>query len=292
MEENQMMIPVNIAIMLPAIVLSFYVIPHIISVVYLAPFVILGLLPLVKRLLPQPFAVNLYPVTAIIVLLIILLNLLIAMNMVAVNAFDRFMIIPLKTETAITLTMALSVAALFEGIFSKTLSRSIGYQTFALLPLLDQVFVLFLMQKYGYTYIQAYYSAYSQQVFSLLALLFTGSTNIYGTKFPPPLSEYTFPIDPVMLAAMIISLAAIMVYFIFIRETKLRSEVFSGVSTALLAGGLIGFGVFYAIQLSTPTGFELFVAALAIVITLLYAARSSPERKARKKGAPKQKNDW
>lgn len=292
MEENMKMVPVNLAIMLPAIVLSFYVIPHILGVVYLVPFVILGLLPLVKRFLPKPVADNLYPVTAIVVLLIILLNLLIAMNLVQLNSFDRLLIIPLKTETAITLTMALSVAALFEGIFSRTLSRSIGYQTFSLLPLLDQVFVLFLMQKYGYTYIQAYYAAYSQQVFSLLALFLTGSTNILGTKYPPPLSEYSFPVDPVMLVAMIISLAAIMVYFIFIRETKLRSEVFSGVATALLAGGLVGFGVFYAIQLATPSGFELFVASLALVATLIYAARSSPERKARKKGAPKQKNDW
>lgn len=292
MEEDFRMLPVNAAIMLPSIVLTLYVVPHIMGVVYAAPFLILSFLPLVKRFLPQPLARNLYPITAIFVLLLILLNILIASNLVPLNAWSSFLVIPLTTETAITLTMALSVASVFEGIFSKSLARSIAYLTFSLLPLLDQVFVLYLMQQFTYTYIQAYYAAYSQQVISLLALIVTGSTNIFGTKYPPPLSEYSFPIDPVMLVAMIISLAAIMLYFIVIRETKLRGEVFSGVASALLMGGLLGFGVFYAVQLTTPSGFELFTASLALVVTLVYAARSSPERKARKQGAPKQKNDW
>lgn len=292
MDETVKMLPVNIAIMLPSIVLALYVVPHILGVVYIVPFILLSFLPLVKRLLPQQFAANLYPIVAIFVLLVILLNLLMTLKLVQKDFLTSLLVIPLTTETAITLTMALSVAAILEGVFSRTLARSIGYQTFSLLPLLDQVFVLYLMHTSSYTYLQAYYAAYSQQVFSLMALLVTGSTNIFGTKYPPPLSEYNFTIDPVMLVAMIISLAAIMLYFIVIRESKLRSEVFSGVATALLAGGIIGFGVFYAIQLATPSGFELFVASLAIIITVLYAARSSPERKARKKGAPKQKPDW
>lgn len=293
MEEDMFkMIPVNAAIMLPSIVLSLYVVPHIIGVVYAIPFFILGFLPIIRRFSPDYIGRNLYPGVAIFVLLLILLNLLFAIGTVPLNSWDSFLVIPLNIETAITLTMALSVASVLEGIFSKSLARSIGYMTFSLLPLLDQVFVLFLMKQFGYGYVQAYYSAYTQQLMSMLALVVTGSTNIFGTNYAPPLSKYNFPIDPVMLVAMIVSLVAIMFYFIFIRETKLRGEVFAGVSSALLLGGLLGFAVFYMVQLATPSGFELFVASLALVVTLLYAARSTPERKARKKGARKMGNDW
>ena len=293
MEEDMMrMIPVNAAIMLPSIILALYVVPHLFGVVYLAPFIVLGFLPIIRRFSPDYIGRNLYPTVAIVVLLVILLNILISISFVPLNAWDNFLVVPLNVETAITLTMALSVASVLEGIFSRSLARSIGYMTFSLLPLLDQVFVLYLMQQFGYGYIQAYYSAYSQQLMSLLALIVTGSTNIFGTDFAPPLSRYNFPIDPIMLVAMIISLAAILFYFIFIRETKLRGEVFAGVASALLLGGLLGFAVFYMVQITTPSGFELFVAALALIITGIYAARSTPERKARKKGTHKITNDW
>ncbi len=291
MEENLKMIPINFAIMLPSIVLAIYVIPNIIGVVYLAPFIILSILPLVRKIIPEPFGRNFYPLVAVVVLLLILLNLVLAANLVATNWFFNLLIIPLNIETAITLTMALSVASVLEGIFSSSLARSIGFQTFSLLPLLDQVFVLYLMQQYSYTYLQAYYEAYSQQIISLIALVVTGSTNIFGQKFPPPLSEYSFPIDPLMLAALIISLIAIMAYFVIIKENKLKGEVLGGIASALVLGGVLGMIVFYLVQITTGYGYELFVAAVALVATLIYAARSSPERKARKNSAHRAKND-
>lgn len=291
-DEMLKMIPVNAAIMLPSIVLALYVIPHIIGVVYAVPFFILGFLPVLRRFSPDYVGRNLYPAVVIFVLMLILLNLLLALGTVPLNMFDSFLVIPLNLETAITLTMALSVASVLEGIFSKSLARSIGYMTFSLMPLLDQVFVLYLMNQFSYGYVQAYYSAYTQQLMSLLALVVTGSTNIFGTNYAPPLSKYSFPIDPVMLAAMIVSLSAILLYFILIRETKLRGEVFAGVANALLLGGLLGFGAFYAIRIATQYGYQLFVASLTLIIALLYATRSTPERKARKKSGSKLKNDW
>lgn len=292
MEDDMKMIPINVAIMLPSIVLSIYVIPHLLGVVYVAPFIILSILPIIRKFLPEAFARNLYPVVAIVVLLIILLNIMLAGNLIASDWFLRLFVIPLNIQTAITLTMALSLASVFEGIFSKSLSKSIGYQTFSLLPLLDQVFVLYLMQKFSYTYLQAYYEAYSQQLISLIALMVTGSTNIFGQKFPPPLSEYSFPIDSVMLVALIISLAAIMAYFVIVKENKHKGEVLSGIASALVLGGLLGMVVFYFIQIASGSGFELFVAALALVVTIIYAARSSPERKSRKNGISRFKNNW
>lgn len=292
MDNDLKMIPINVAIMLPSIVLSIYVIPHLSGVVYLAPFVILSILPIIKKLLPEAYGRNLYPVVTIIVLLIILLNIMLAGNLIASDRFLKLFIIPLNIQTAITLTMALSLASLFEGIFSKSLAKSIGYQTFSLLPLLDQVFVLYLMQQYAYTYLQAYYEAYSQQIVSILALIVTGSTNIFGQKFPPPLSEYSFPIDPVMLGALIISLIAIMAYFVIVKENKLKGEVLAGIASALVLGGILGMIVFYFVQITAGSGFELFVAALALVVTLIYAARSTPERKARKNGTSRPKNGW
>ncbi len=292
MEEDMKMIPINVAIMLPSIVLSIYVIPHLLGIVYVAPFLVLSILPIIKKFLPEAFARNLYPVVAIIVLLIILLNIMLAGNLIPSDWFLRLFVIPLNIQTAITLTMALSLASVFEGIFSKSLSKSIGYQTFSLLPLLDQVFVLYLMQQYSYTYLQAYYEAYSQQLISIIALMVTGSTNIFGQKFPPPLSEYSFPIDPVMLAALIISLVAIMAYFVIVKESKHKGEVLSGIASALVLGGLLGMVVFYFIQIASGSGFELFVAALALVVTIIYAARSSPEKKSRKSGITRFKNNW
>lgn len=292
MEVGSKVIPVNFAIMLPSIALALYVMPHVVGVLYIAPFIILIALPVVKRLIPQPYSSNLYQLVAIVVLLIILLNILIASGNVPKNGFTSLFTIPLTLGTMITLSMALGIGAIFEGILSNSLPKVIGLLTFSLLPLLDQIFVLFLIHEYGYPYTTAYLDAYSQQLFSLIALVVTGSTNIFGTKYPPPLSRYAFPIDPVMLVVMIISLAAIMFYFVAIRETKLRNEVLSGVASALLVGAMLGFVVFYLIQITESSGFELFVASMAVIITLIYAGRSSPERKARKKGALKQKNDW
>ena len=159
MEDDLKMIPINVAIMLPSIVLSIYVIPNLTGVVYIVPFILLSILPIIKKFLPEAIGRNLYPLVAIIVLLIILLNIMLAANFIASDRYLRFFIIPLNIQTAITLTMALSLASVFEGIFSKSLAKSIGYQTFSLLPLLDQVFVLYLMQQFSYNYLQAYYEA-------------------------------------------------------------------------------------------------------------------------------------
>ena len=83
-----------------------------------------------------------------------------------------------------------------------------------------------------------------------------------------------------------------MAYFVIVKENKLKGEVLSGIASALVLGGVLGVIVFYLVQITAGSGFDLFVAALALVVTLVYAARSSPERKARKKGTPKLKNNW
>ena len=285
-------ISINIAILLPSFILILYVVPHILGVVYLVPFFIISFLPLIKRFLPKNIADLVYPLSAIFILLLFLFNLLVLSHAVNVNRFTAIFVIPLTVETMITLSIAMSIAAAIEGVFSTSLAKTIAALSFSLLPLMDQVFVLYLVNVFGYTYLHAYFEAYTMQEVSLIALVFTGSTNIFGARFPPPLAAYSFPIDPVMLVSMIISIIGVLSYFVIVKEKKLRSEVISGLSSAVFTGGIIGLIVFYAVRITSSSGLELLVAAIALVVTMAYASRSSPDRLNKKRNKRKIKDDW
>ena len=285
-------VTINTAILLPSLILIMYVVPHLLGVVYLAPFFLISFLPLIKRLFPKNIADLVYPLSIISVLMLFLFNLLVLSHIITTNRFTSFLLIPLTLETGITLSMAMSIAIAIEAIFSKSLAKTLAAFSFSLLPLMDQVFVLFLINVYGYSYSQAYMEAYTMQEISLIALVFSGSTNIFGAKFPPPLSVYSFPIDPVMLASMIISIVGVLSYFVVIRENKLRSQVISGLSSAVFMGSIMAFIVFYAVRITSSSGLELLVAAAALVVTMVYASRTSPDRLNKKRNKAKMKDDW
>lgn len=295
----------NAGIMLPALILIFYVIPNLMGEIYLLPFIALISVPLLSLFVPGRYRSYVNPVVILVVLLLILLSLGVIIGSstngtfltglsayIESNRLLMHLLIPFNLKTGITFSMVFSVTAAMGGIKSKTVQRTISYLVVSLLPLLDQVFVLYLMQIYHYSYSSAYLQAYEMQLVSWIALIFTGSTNIDGQSFPPPLQKYAFPIDPVMMIALIISLVSIIAYFVISQDRRFRSQALAGIAPAVTLGGLIAFVVFAVDQLVSSLGFQILVVALAITVTAAYAIRSSPERKMKKQGKLPKEDKW
>lgn len=295
----------NFGIMLPAVILIFYVIPHLTGEIYMVPFLLLIAVPVVSIFVPGRFRGMVNPAVILAILLLILMSLAVLVgnstsgtfltsfsSYVEKNRILKNLVIPFNLKTGITFSMVISVAAAMGGIKSKSLNRAISYLVLSLLPLLDQVFVLYLMQIYNYSYSNAYLQAYEMQLLSWIALIFTGSTNIDGQSFPPPLQKYNFPIDPVMMVALIVSLISVIAYFILTQDRQLRASAVAGIGSAVLLGGVIAFLVFAIDQLLSGMGFQILVVAIAVLATALYAVRSSPERKLKKQGKLPKEDKW
>lgn len=295
----------NFGIMLPAVLLIFYVIPHLTGEIYIFPFAALIAVPIVSIFVPRRFRPMVNPAVILAILLVILFSLAVLAgestsgtfltqfsNYVEKNRLLRYFVIPFNLKTGITFSMVISVTAAMGGIKSRTLSRAISYLVLSLLPLLDQVFVLYLMQIYNYSYSNAYLQAYEMQLLSWIALIFTGSTNIDGQSFPPPLQKYSFPIDPAMMISLILSLVSIITYFILTQDRQLRPSALAGIGSAVLLGGVLAFLVFAIDQLVSGFGFQILAVAIAVLATALYAVRSTPERKLKKQGKLPREDKW
>ena len=268
----------NFMILLPSIVLFFYVIPELYKVLYLVPFTILSLLPIIKRLLPTRFRKGFYYYVATVVLALILVTLLVKIAIIPLAWYDRDFQIPLTEQTFLTIFLSISTASIIEGVLSESLNRAISSLFVSILPLMDQVFAVFLTTN-GLSYFSALEEAYSYQFIAILALVFTGSTNIDGNSFPPPLSTFQSPLNNFVLVALIISILGFILYFILVKETKHRSETVSMISMPIFAGAVVGAITFFVIVELESLNLQLLGGSVAILATVIYIARSSPERR-------------
>ncbi|HLH86463.1 MAG TPA: hypothetical protein VKU79_06345 [Thermoplasmataceae archaeon] len=269
---------INVLVMLPALVLLSYIAGEMFRVVSMASFLILSSLPVIKRLLPKQYRGNFYPLVILAVLLLILLSIMTTAGIITVPRELSFLIVPLTETTFLTLGFAWTVAIILEGLLSPNIRRTISYLLVSMLPLLDQVFVIYLMNQFGYSYQEALTEAYFQQAASFLLLLFAGSTNADGYNFPPPLSTINIPLNNVVLITLILAVIGFMVYFILESEKPSRSEATSQIAYSLFLGALLALVTFLFIKIAQPASLDLFVAALAVLGTLIAIRRSSPER--------------
>ena len=115
----------NFMILLPSIVLFFYVIPKLYLVLYLVPFIILSLMPIIKRLIPSRFRKGFYYYVATVVLALVLLTLLVKISLLPLAWYDRDFMIPLTEQTFLTIFISISTASIIEGILSESLNRAL-----------------------------------------------------------------------------------------------------------------------------------------------------------------------
>ncbi|MEM0157908.1 MAG: hypothetical protein QW812_00155 [Thermoplasmataceae archaeon] len=269
---------INVSVMLPAIVLLSYIAGEMIRVVAIAPFVILCSLPVVKRILPKQYGSNFYGVVIIVILLLLLLAIAVQVRLMQIPAFFGFLLVPLTETTFLTLGFAWTVGIIIEGLLSPNIRRTLSYLLVSMLPLLDQVYVVYLMNEFGYNYTQALTEAYFQQAASFLLLVFAGSTNADGYNFPPPLSTINIPLNVAVLITLILAVLGFVVYFILESEKHTRSEAISQLAFSLFLGALLALVTFVFIEIAQGVSLDLLVSALAVVGALIAIRRTSPER--------------
>ncbi|MFG1449496.1 MAG: hypothetical protein AAE983_02490 [Thermoplasmataceae archaeon] len=268
----------NTMVLLPSIVLLFYVLPELVHVIYVVPFAVITALPVIKRFLPQKHQEDVYLLTILVIAILVVVSLLLELGLLPDTSFVRLFRIPLDTQTFITLFLSISSVSVIEGILAKNVNRAISALFVSILPLLDQVFTVFLVTQ-GLSYFSALSEAYSYQFISILALIFTGSTNIDGVKFPPPLSTFQSPLNSFVLVAMIVAIIGFILYFIIVVDQKHRAETVSLMSAPIFMGALIGVVTFAAIVILESVNLQLFGGAVAVMATLIYMSRSSPDRR-------------
>ncbi|MCL4438932.1 MAG: hypothetical protein M1616_06180 [Candidatus Thermoplasmatota archaeon] len=268
----------NTMVLLPSIVLFFYVFPELVHVIDVVPFAVITALPIIKRFLPKKHQEDVYLLALLVIAILVLVSFLVDLNLIADSRFVSLFRIPLDTQTFITLFISVSSVSVIEGILARNVNRAVSALFVSILPLLDQVFTVFLMTQ-GLSYFAALSEAYSYQFISILALIFTGSTNIDGVKFPPPLSTFQSPLNSFVLVAMIIAIIGFILYFILVVDDRHRSETVSLMSAPIFVGAVIGVITFAAIVILESVNLQLLGGAVAVMATLIYMSRSSPERR-------------
>lgn len=272
----------NTMVLLPSIVLLFYVLPELVHVIYVVPFAVITALPVIKRFLPQKYRGDVYMLALLVIAILVLVTLFLDLRLLPDTPFVSVFRIPLDTQTFITLFISVSSVSVIEGILAKNVNRAVSALFVSILPLLDQVFTVFLVTQ-GLSYFAALSEAYSYQFISILALIFTGSTNIDGVKFPPPLSTFQSPLNNFVLVAMIIAIIGFILYFIIVADQKHRAETVSLMSAPIFMGALIGVLTFSAIVVLESVNLQLLGGAVAVMVTLIYMSRSSPDRRRKRK---------
>ena len=268
MDVDVKQIPSNILIMLPSLLLVFYLLSMIIPLIYLSMFIVISILPFIKHLSPTYVSKYLYPVAIIISALLLLNSALLEFNVIHRYPILSSLVIPLNITTAITFDLGLGVLFIVEGSLAKRLHVALGFLFLSLATFLDQLAIFRTMEYSGIPYIYAALKIYLDEGIAIITLITSG----YQTTLP--LADMHFSIDFYMFLAFLVSAIGSVSYFLVVKDED-RSARLNELALAVITGSLIGFVVFVAVNEFSRYGLQIFVVAVAITAIILLIRSST-----------------
>ncbi len=262
---------INFFIMFPALSILVYVIPYSATEFNYAMILILVSIPFIRFLTPNPYKTAVYPLSAIIFLLLLLMTLLTNFTTVFIGTAAQLVSLPLKISTFVSAIMALSMILVAEGMLSDRIHKTVALLILSMGGLLDQLAIVTYLIANGTSYFVAYEFINGEELYSLYTLV------VYGYQLVLPLANLTIPIGGFILGTFVVSIVGILVA-LYLRGSKNSPETLNRFGYPVFMGSIIGTVAFLLIREVTRYGIQLSVVALSIVVTLFvigYTSRRS-----------------
>ena len=268
MDVSVKQIPSNILIMLPSLLLIFYLLSMIIPLIYLSMFIFISILPFIKHFSPTYVSKRFYPAAIIISALLFLNSALVEFNVIHRYPILSSLVIPLNITTAITFDLGLGVLFIVEGLLAKRVHVALGFLFLSLATFLDQLAIFRTMEYSGIPYIYAALKIYLDEGIAIITLITSG----YQTTLP--LANMHFSIDFYMFLAFLVSAIGSVSYFLVVKDED-RSARLNELALAVITGSLIGFVIFVTVNEFSRYGLQIFVVAVAITAIILLIRSST-----------------
>lgn len=263
---------INFVIMIPAFSILVYVLPHSAQEFNYAIVLILVTIPFIKFFTPQPYKGAVYPLSAIIFLLLVLITLLSNFTTLLAGTAAQYISLPLHISTFVSAIFALSMIIVAEGILSDKIYKTVALLILGLGGLLDQLAIVTYMISNGTTYFIAYEFINGEELYSLYTLV------VYGYQLVLPLANLKIQIGTFILGTFIVSIIGILTA-LYIRGARDGRETLNRFGYPVFMGSVLGTVAFLIIREVTRYGVQLSVVSLSIVVTLFLIGLTSRRTK-------------
>lgn len=271
-KEDWSRLIINFIIMFPAISILVYVIPHSASEFNYAMILVLVSIPFIKFLTPNPYKTAVYPLSAIVFLLLLLMTLLSNYTTVFAGTAAQIVSLPVNISTFVSAIIALSMILVAEGILSDRIQKTVALLFLSMGGLLDQLAIVTYLIANGTSYIMAYEFINGEELYSLYTLV------VYGYQIVLPLANMKIAIGTFILGTFVVSLVGILVA-LYLRGSKNSPETLNRFGYPVFMGSVVGTVAFFLVREVTKYNVQLSVVSLSIVAILLLVGLTS--RKAR-----------
>lgn len=252
----------NVVIMVPALVLLFYVLPYTAPQMNYAILLILISIPFIKFFVPSPFKGAVYPMAAIVFLLLVLVTLLANYTALLAGTAAQLLSLPLKVSTFVSAVIALSIIIVAEAILSDRIYKTVALLFLSMGGLLDQLAIITSMITNGTSYIVAYEFVNGEEIYSLYTLV------VYGYQEVLPLANLKVQIGPLLLGAFVVSIIGILIA-LYMRGLKNSPETLNRFGYPVFLGSILGSLAFIIIKEVTTYKIQLSAVSLSIIFTLI-----------------------
>ncbi|BAB60231.1 TVG1119628 [Thermoplasma volcanium GSS1] len=258
-------IVVNIGVMAPPLAILLYVMPRTYIYANIAVFLIFSAAPFIRRILRKPFMDLVYPIAVLVVSASIIIGLLLREGLVK----NKYYVLAtqLNEPFMVSISLAVAVITLVEGIFATKLYSVITLMAFSTLSTLDLLAALTVQSITGYPFFTSFFYVELMEYEALFTLVF------YGYEYSLPLATFAVPINSELIAAFIISLASIIVrsYMNGNRSIdRIRSFAFS-----IFYGSIIGVAAVYVVNVSESFNLQFLLISVIILLMVYFVIKTS-----------------
>jgi len=279
----------NIGIMFPSIFLLIFVSTYILPYVSAAWIALIVALFFLKQLVPRRYKQYVYPVAIMVFLLLVLNTLALELTQSILPILSELRI-TLSFGTMATITFALGLVTVAEGLISPKVIVTIGESFGSLVLLIEQLGIVavmltgnqvFLATESGVVsylaglgvygpnpYIVAFITTVSLEAYALYNLL------IFGYQFYLPLTVLSTPVDSIMPFIFMISAGSILIS-LYVKEKRNIASRLGMIGTAGIAGALVALPILLVSQEIASYGYQIFVIGLGVTILLIVVAITS-----------------
>lgn len=258
---------INLLAFSPAIFIYVYVFPYFYAFIDIPMLVAVSSLPFVRLLVPKRFKYDVYPLSIITILLLMLATILYNLGPSAYY-FLKIFALPLALSTFFSLDFALALILMVEGIFSERSTRMVGFLFLSFGSMLYELSIIAAMHQFSVSFTNAIGLVVSLDIESYYELF------IYGYQKFLPMANFQIQVSNILLFLFIVSTITI-VFSIYLREHEHQRERLWDLGYSMFGGAIVGALLFAVYDYFSYTQYQLSFIGFAILATFIVISRTS-----------------
>ncbi|CAC12047.1 conserved hypothetical membrane protein [Thermoplasma acidophilum] len=264
---------INVGVMLPPIFMAAYILPRVYPYANLFILFLFASLPVVRRLLGNPYRNFVYPVA----LIIVAASVLIWLAALTGSIPHKYMVLgtPVNEPFMVSVTLVIGIVSLLEGIFARKIYSVVTLMAFSTLSFLDMIAAFIVFRETGYAFFTSYVYVELMEYEAVYTLV------VYGYEFSLPLATFVIPINSYLIASFVLSMVSIIAASY--RNGNRSIDRSSSFAYSILYGSILGAAAFYFITAMSRFSLQ-FLAISIVIVAMVYAIiRTDPGRKSEAK---------